>query len=301
MHRVIVIGGSGFLGSRVLQELVKRGYRVFATQNKNPLPVHAQINPIEGGIAALTAKKIREINPLTIFHCARPTFPRLRKWGRWLAAEKARRLNKQLLHEIKESGLSPGLLFAAGSLSYGNGSVAHDERSPLNPLSYARQYLRGERPFLKNPHAYPHPVLVLRFPWLLGDGSWFSWFYLKNIRHKKPIPQFGNGENHLSIIDANDAAQLMVLYAEKGIGGGVYNIFSPQVYNQKEFLELVRQQFGCEIADYTHLYGHKIEKAALEAFYSNILLTSKYMDILNEFPFTTIPETLKKISSQDYF
>ncbi len=301
MHTVIVIGGSGFLGSRVLQELVKRGYRVFATQNKSQLPAHPQVTPIEGGISALTAEMIQQLNPLAIYHCARPTFPRLRKWGRMLAAEKARRLNKQLLHEIKESGTKPQLLFAAGSLSYGSSNTPHDEQSPLNPLSYARQYLRGERPFLKNPHAYPNPVLVLRFPWLLGDGSWFSWFYLKNISQQKPIPLFGKGENHLSIIDANDAAQLMVLYAEQGIGGGVYNIFSPQVYNQKAFLELVRQQFGCEIADYTHLYGHKIEKAAIEAFYSNIILTSKYPDILRVFPFKTIPETLKELNRTNYF
>jgi len=295
MHTVIVIGGSGFLGSRVLQELIRKGYRIFATQNKSQLPKHPQVIPVEGGISALNATIIQQIKPSAIFHCARPTFPRLRKWGRLLAAEKAGRLNNRLLHEIRKSGLKPRLLFAAGSLSYGNSNTPHDEQSPLNPLSYARQYIRGEKPFLKNPDAYPHPVLVLRFPWLLGNGSWFSWFYLKNIRQLKPIPLFGKGENHMSIIDANDAAQLMVLYAEQGIGGGVYNIFSPYTYKQKEFLVLVRQQFGCEIADYTHLYGHNIEKTALEAFFSNILLTTGYPDILREFPFKTIPETLKEL------
>ncbi|MBU3926463.1 MAG: NAD(P)-dependent oxidoreductase, partial [Bacteroidetes bacterium] len=182
MSKVIIIGVSGFLGSKVLDQIISEGYQVFATQNKKAIPRASEITIIQGGIKGLSTAKLKEIDPVAIFHCARPTFPYFKKWGRMLAAEKARRLNKRLVKQLEKSGLTTTLVFASGSLSYGNSDVAHSERSPLNPLSYAKQYIRGESPFLKDHSDLKFKVIVLRFPWLLGKGSWFSWFYLKNIQ-----------------------------------------------------------------------------------------------------------------------
>jgi nucleoside-diphosphate-sugar epimerase len=295
MRTVIIIGSTGFLGSAVLKNLLDRPYHVFVVEHKQPIKPIENITVIKGGISGLTSSKLKEINPEFIFHCARPTLPFFKKWGRILAAEKARFLNNQLLKNLDKSGLNTHLIFAAGSLSYGNSSLPHSEKSLLNPLSFAKQYIRGETPFLKDFSETKFSVLVLRFPWLLGTGSWFSWFYLKNINEKNKIPLFGKGENKMSIIDSMDAANLMVRYAEKKLASGVYNIYSPHLPYQLEFAQMVAQQFNCEITDFKHLYPNGLEQSALEAFHSNIILTSDYIEILQAYPFKSITETLKKL------
>lgn len=293
MDNVIVIGASGFLGSALLNELSDGEFNVFATQSKRPIEPVEGVTLIEGGISGLSAATLLAIHPVAIFHCARPTFPYFKKWGRMLAAEKARRLNKRLVKQLEKSGLTTTLVFASGSLSYGNNDVAHSERSPLNPLSYAKQYIRGESPFLKDHSDSKFKVMVLRFPWLLGKGSWFSWFYLKNIQDQKRIPLFGRGENHLSVIAVQDAARLMVLYSKQKINSGVYNIYAPFLPTQNEFTRLVSNRFNCEITDYKNIYPNGLERAAVEAFYSNIVLDSDFQEVLQKYPFKPIEKMLE--------
>ena len=295
MRAVIVIGGSGFFGSAVIRQLHNKGYEIYAVQNKSIIDSKDDISIIVGGIKGLTAKRINEINPVAIFHCARPTFPYFRKLGRSIAAFKASRLNNYLLRQIEKSGIIAPLLFASGSLCYGNSINAHDEKSPLAPISYARQYLRGELPIVRASQKNNTPVIILRFPWLLGNGSWFSWFYLKNISEKNIVPLFGNGENYMSLIDVDDAAKLMVKYSENKIEGGVYNIFSPIHKTQKEFALQVSTHFDSEIVNYKKIYVNGLEVAAMEAFTSNIILTSNYQEIIKDFPFNNLTQTLAKV------
>jgi NAD dependent epimerase/dehydratase family enzyme len=140
-------------------------------------------------------------------------------------------------------------------------------------------------------------VLTLRFPWLLGNASWFKWFYLQNIQQSGTIPLFGEGNNFMSLIDVDDAAILMVKYAEEVHQTGVFNIFSPSQITQKEFVEIVSQVFKVEIVPHSLIYP-KLEAAALEAFKSNILLSSQLTTILSRYEFKSLEETLRRILTE---
>ena len=292
MQSVILIGGSGYLGSRVLAELVAQGYKVFATENKAQIGHTKNVEVLSGGIKAITYSEIQEINPVAIYHCGRPTFSRLRKLGRKLASFKAAKLNRKLVKEIRRSGVHVPLVFASGSLAYGNSEVAHFEDSPLSPISYSKQYIAGEKPLLKAINIENYPVLLLRFPWLIGNGSWFKWFYHESAKEAGKIPIFGDGDNHMSIINVTDAARLMVEYPKRYNESGVYNIFSPSCLKQKEFLELIAKSYGCEIVDFKQLYPGGLEKAVIEAFESNIIMDSKYMELLENYGFKSIAESI---------
>jgi nucleoside-diphosphate-sugar epimerase len=297
MGNVILIGGSGFLGSAVMQELLAKGHHVYATQNKRPVNNQPGVTVIEGGIKSLTATKLNEIKPEAIFHCARPVMPKLRQWGRVVAAWQAKRYNQFLLRQIAASHDRPVLFFASGSLVYGNSPLPHDEDAAIRPISYARQYHRGEQPILAAVGRDPSKVLLLRFPWLLGNGSWFSWFYLKSIKESKRVPLFGNGENAMSLISLPDAARIMVDHFTSGKESGVYNIFSPFVHTQRSFAEHVASHYSAEVTDFRDLYPKGVEKAVLEAFESNILLTSKHPELLKEYPFKTVDSILNGINT----
>lgn len=292
MRNVIVIGASGYLGSALVKELMEQGYNVYATQNKKTVDNISKSNIIQGGIRGLNSTLIANINPLTIYHCGRPTYSRLKKLGRRLAAKKAVRLNKYLIKQISSTNLNVPLVFASGSLVYGSSKTAHNEGSELNPISYSRQYIAGEYPLLKAAEEDDFPVLMLRFPWIIGNGSWFSWFYMKNIRENKLVPLFGDGSNRMSLIYLMDATKMMIEYSKGLSTSGIYNIYTPSVLTQSDFASQVAQHFNCEVVDYREIYKEGLEDAALEAFQSNILLDSGYKDILESYNFENISSVL---------
>jgi nucleoside-diphosphate-sugar epimerase len=294
MRNIILIGASGFVGSRVLKELLKEEVVIYALKNKSKIPSNEKIKVIDGGIKALDAQKLREIKPEYIFHCARPTFSRLRKLGRKIAAQKAYSLNKNLIRQIKKSGIQSKLIFASGSLAYGNNTGIIDEKTPLNPISYSKDYIKGEFPITKDKGNENLTILTIRLPWMIGIGSWFQWFYLNNIKSSEQIPLFGSGKNIMSLMDVEDAARLMISYAKKMNDTRAYNVFSPFQLTQEDFANRVQQVLGGAIVDHKKIYP-KLEKAALEAFQSNIQLATNYPKILNNYNFTSIEETLKRL------
>lgn len=296
MGNVIIIGSTGFLGTAVTRELIVNGFKVYATKNKRPILQEAGLTVIEGGIKCLTTNKLNEIGPEAIFHCARPVFPGLRRWGRMIAALQAKYYNRFLLSQIAATRDKPVLIFASGSLVYGNNPLPHSEDSLLNPISYARQYHHGESPVLKAIQQKKSKVIMMRFPWLLGNGSWFSWFYLKTLQEQKLVPLFGDGGNRMSLISVIDAAQLMVHYYMLNTGSGIYNVFSPLVKTQKSFAEVVASHYGGAVTEYRNLFPGGLENAALEAFTSNILLQSNHPELLNNHAFQGLDQILNEIT-----
>ena len=293
MRSVVVIGSAGFLGSAVTRRLLAEGFHVYAVKNTREISEEKGLTVIKGGIQALTTDVLEMITPEAIFHCARPVLPRFRRWGRVMAAFQAKQYNRVLISQIAASRVKPSLVFASGSLVYGNSPLPHDETAVLNPVSYARQYHRGESPVLDAIHQEKQTVIMLRFPWLLGDGSWFSWFYLKPAREKKLVPLFGDGNNMMSVIGLEDAAKTMVESCTEVMPGGIYNVMAPHVLTQRSFAETVAGHYGCVVAGYRTLYPEGVEKAVLEAFTSNILL-----ETIHAGPPGVSTQTLKQLLSR---
>ncbi len=293
MRSAIVIGSTGFLGSAVTRRLLSNGIDVYATKNKREIRLEQGLTVIDGGIRALTTAVLDRISPEVIFHCARPVLPRFRRWGRVMAAFHAKQYNRALLSQITASRAKPALIFASGSLVYGNSVLPHDETAALNPVSYARQYHRGEGPVLEAIPKENQKVIMLRFPWLLGDGSWFSWFYLKPLREKMLVPLFGDGSNMMSVIGLEIAAKTMVEYYNENIQSGVYNVIAPHVLTQRSFAETVAGHYGGMVTDYRNLYPEGVESAVLEAFTSNILLAT-----IHRVSPAKSPQSLNRLLSQ---
>lgn len=297
MKKAIIIGASGFIGSHLWKKLREAKFQTIAVQHKRPLPVLPDISVIEGGIKAVTPRLLNEIKPDFIFHCARPTLPILRRFGRSVAARKAADYNQKLIDACKQSNHRPLIVFASGSLMYGNHDQPVTEDFPLNPISFARQYHKGEQPLINEVYKKDYPVMMLRFPWLLGNGSWFKWFYLEQIRSQHAIPLFGDGNNKMHILDLQDAAGLILQYARKKNEAGIFNVFGNEPLSQNEFVNKVSTIFQADIKSSSDLFG-KSEKETIEAFTSNIALQTHYPDIIRSTQFTSIDKTLERIKTE---
>ncbi len=299
MKRVLLIGGSGFLGRHLLHELGIGRYQVYALEHKQPLKAGAGITVIRGGLGTVTPALIREIKPDVVFHTGRPTFPGLRKAGRMMAARYAYWLNKRLLNSLAESGLKPKLVFASGSLMYGSSTASTQENSPLNPLSFARQYYRGEMPVLRALEQDQLPVMIFRIPWILANGSWFRWFYLEPMKRHRAIPLFGEGGNHMEILDIRDAARIMIRYTEQVAAPGIVNLLSAGPITQSAFASKLSDASGLPVKDYREVFPGKIEKAAMEAFTSNIILDTVHGDFFKMLDYTPLDKSLEWILAQN--
>jgi len=295
MNTILLIGGTGFLGSHLLNVLLKNHEDIYVVEHKKKIKDVKELRVIRGGIKALNSGMINKIRPDVIYHCARPTVPKLRKAGRKIAAYKAEKLNSRLLNELKKSKVQPSLVFASGSLMYGNSKEAHNEHSGLNPISFARQYFKGERPLVSACFRNDYPVQILRFPWILGDGSWFKWFYMEAMKKYRAIPSFGDMKNTMQFIDVHDAAELMRLYATKAPAPGIYNVFSDQSLRQEDFVKMLSKIFRLPVKNYEEIFTKQLEKEVQEAFASNIVLNTSYPDILDKYTFKSLHESLDSL------
>jgi nucleoside-diphosphate-sugar epimerase len=137
-------------------------------------------------------------------------------------------------------------------------------------------------------------VLLFRLPWLLGDGSWFKWFYLNPIHDQGCIPIFHSGENIMEIIDVRDAAKLMLHFSNEGMTG-IINLPGSVRLSQQSFAETVSSIFSVTQKQYTDVFTGKLEKEATDAFTSNILLNSAYRKDMKEIGFIPIEDSLHDI------
>ncbi len=295
MKKVLVIGGSGFLGRHVVSELISRGIEVHAIEHHTSLTPRPGLNIIRGRISSIHRKLIESLKPDVVFHLARPKFPLLRKAGRMLAARWAAIQNQRLVRELEISAHQTSLVFASGSLMYGNSALPFDEDSPLKPFSYAKQYYPGEIPILYALQSNKINVKVIRCPWLLDKGSWFEWFYLRSMREYGAVPLFGDGNNLMEIIDIRDAARLVANFAGNKTAGGIINMVTSGAISQIEFAKKISAISGFPVKDHRELFQNRLEKEALEAFTSNIVLITKYPQLTAGFEYTELDESLDRI------
>lgn len=295
MKKVLIIGGSGFLGRHMLGELSPEQYRVYAIGHRKPVPPSPHTEIIRGGIGAIDGRLLSEIKPDVVLHLARPAFPGLRKTGRLIAARYAEFLNRRLIRTLAFAEDPVRMVFASGSLMYGPSGTPSDEDSPLHPASYARQYFRGELPVLQALQKGQPPLRIIRFPWLLGKGSWFEWFYLQTMKQSHAVPLFGKGDNRMEVLDVRDAVKIALRHAMENEGPGIMNLVPARSLTQMEFATAVSKASGFPVKDYREVFPGRPEKEALEAFTSNVVLATKFPHRVNHRDYTPLEESLSRI------
>lgn len=274
---VLLIGGSGFIGNNVLQELRSQSiFDVWALEHSTPLPNDfPRTRIIKKGLRDLSLLDLKTINPDVIIHLGRPTFPKLRGLGRKLSAAKGKRWNSALIDNLQKLEKCPRLIYVSGSLMYGNSNDVLSEGAVLNPISYARDYSPLEEPIEDYLNSSESNGTLLRVPWVLGLGSWFHWIYKAHFKRHHSVPLFGKGDNKMHFILLSDLARTIAAIAQDSGIRGVRNLFSSRVLRQQEFAKLIAEELGCQQEKITGKY----DSATKEALMSNIVLTSLYDDI----------------------
>lgn len=257
--KVIVTGGAGFIGSHIIEELVKMGVETisidnyFAGKHENLEHLKNYKNFREEECDVLDLEKLEKLFPGVdvVFHeaASKKTIclnnPRLdldiNAKGTFNLLELSLKYNiKKFVHA------STGSVY--GEAQY----IPQDENHPLIPTSYyGISKLAGEKYVKVFQHLYDLDTTVLRYFHVYGprqessDVGGVVSIFARSMLHDKPITIFGDGTQQRSFTYVKDVVKANLLAATtSGTKGEVYNCASGIKITITELATLIANILG---------------------------------------------------------
>lgn len=231
--KVLVTGGSGFIGRYLVRELLGHGYEVRVLTRRESMGIesvevsHGDITDMDTILPALEGID-------AVFHNAAYATD----WGK---KEEIYRTNVKGTKNVAEACSTAGvdrMVFTSSAGIYGfpNSSKEITEESPKKPLNtYHKSKLDAEIELEKFGDMN---ISVVRPPLVLGAGAKASEITISRIEQGR-MAYIGEGNNFISIAHPADVSRCLRLALERGSDGGKYNVVS--------FICTIRELFG-EIA-----------------------------------------------------
>ena len=247
--KILVTGGSGFLGGRLIPKLVEDGHAVFALARSASSGETARAlgaTPVEGDLddpGNLSLPTVDAVvHAAALFRFAGPRAPYFRAN---VAGTEA------LLSAAREAGVGTFVYVSAGAVVMDDrGTALHavDEMAPTYPNSfsgYIASKARGEAAVL----AANRPgfrTIALRPPALWGPGGPFS----KQLPHAVESGQFAfiaRGEYPVSTIHVDNVVEAVQCALERGAGGRSYFINDREPISFRDFVAGLAEAEGLSI------------------------------------------------------
>ena len=250
--RVLVAGGSGALGRRLVPQLVARGHQVTATTSK---PGNLRVLETMGADAvvmdgldeASVGAAVAAAKPDTVVHqmTAIAGKPDIKHMDRWFATTNRLRTEgtDHLLAAAEAAGVPHVVAQSFGSFNgIRTGGWVKTEEDPLDPMtgSVAEPQMAAIR--------YVEDVVVraggaaLRYGGFYGPGA--SDDQVELVR-KRQFPLVGGGTGYFSWVHLDDAASATVLAVEQQ-AKGVFNIVDDEPAPASEWLPALAAAAGAK-------------------------------------------------------
>lgn len=223
MKRAIVTGGCGFIGSYVVQELLKENYAVTVIDNlhsgkKDNLPKDVAF--VEGDIRDLSLLEDTIQKDDIVFHLAALTSVPGSIEAPFEYHETNIKGTYTLLEACRKKEAA-GMIFSSSAAVYGNQEGEMGENAtPLPGSPYALQKHIGEQLGLQYAKLFNLPFIALRYFNVYGKGNHEEGSYapvtarfLKAKREGKPLTIVGTGEQTRDFIHVEDVAKANALAA----------------------------------------------------------------------------------------
>jgi len=250
--RILVAGGTGVIGRRLVPQLVARGHDVIATvtqpnKRADVERLGAQAVVMDGLDAESVRRAVAEAHPDAIVHemTAIKGKPSLKHMDRWFAITNRLRTEgtDHLLAAARDSGVSN--IVAQSYASWNGirqGGWVKTEDDPLDPLTgTSAQPISIAIRHLENAVVGAGGA-ALRFGGLYGPGATDD--QVEMIR-KRQFPLVGAGSGYSSFVHVDDAASATVLAVEQH-AQGVFNVVDDEPAPANQWLPYLANSAGAK-------------------------------------------------------
>lgn len=230
--KIIVTGGAGFVGSKTVDALVKKGHDVFVIDNlitgkKENLNLQAKFFDLNIADNKGMKRVFKIANPDVVYHFAYNVDVPLSTSNPISdldsIAGSMNLLDLSNKHKVKK------IIFSSSVFVYGNTSdLPINEETiikPDTPYSISKSMVEMYLKFYYKTHNLPYTIL--RYATVYGPGQKMGAMsdYVRKLNNNKQAKMWGNGNKTRDYVYINDVvrANLMVMSLKRGVGE-VYNI-----------------------------------------------------------------------------
>lgn len=260
MATYLVTGGAGFIGSNIVEELLKRGQKVRVLDNfstgkrENILPFLDRIELIEGDIRDYRVVREAVDGVDFILHqAALPSVPRSVK-DPIMTNEVNVGGTLNILDAAKNAGVKR-IVYASSSSVYGNSEILpkSEDVSPEPISPYAVSKLAGEKYCKVFSEVYGLETVILRYFNVFGPGqdptSQYSGVIAKFVNaflDGKPLAVFGDGEQSRDFTFVKDVvrANLLAASCPSEYSGEVFNVARGKRVTLNHMIEILKDIFS---------------------------------------------------------
>lgn len=248
MSKIVVTGGSGFIGNRLIKRLYVKGENpvvidITPPNHNEPIPFwKTDITDISDLNASLWNSDVK-----ILYHLAGVTLNKMRK-----DPYKGTILNVQgTLNVLESCRLNDiaKIIFASTFYVYDgiDESEDVDEETPLNPTMpelFGQSKLIGEYLIKKYAELYGLKYVILRFGSAFGTGNCsniIKYFLDEGFKKEKPLVIWGKGERCNQYTYVNDIVDGCYSAIDKV--NETYNLISPEVTSINELATLLTKKY----------------------------------------------------------
>jgi len=251
--RILLLGGTGFIGKELLHQLIRAGHTVrLLVRSTASLPPHLrgpQVECLRGDITNPHDLERALSGIECVFHLARP---HVKSWADYQRLEIA--ATQQLAQAAQRAGVKR-LIYTGTIDSYYLGSAATTitEATPLDPKIsrrnlYARAKAASEAVLTQMHRDSALPVVIIRPGIVIGRGSsplhWGvgMWWY------DSICETWGRGQNNLPFVLVEDVASgLIAAMNTPGIEGRSFNLVGDPCLTAQQYLDELNRCAGIQI------------------------------------------------------
>jgi nucleoside-diphosphate-sugar epimerase len=235
--RVFLTGGTGYVGSAVLDALFRAGHQVVAMARdpekverlraRGATPVLAEIGTPQ--------RYIGEVKTCdAVIHAALESSPR--------GVEKDREAIDTLIGALKGSGSGKTFIYTSGVWVLGKNSWPADEDSPVNPAAHAEWRAAHEQAVIEAGTDGMRAAIVR--PGILYGGSRGIVSDLLKDALNGLVRVIGNGKNHWACVYDRDAADLYVRVLQAPDASGIFHVTDEADERVNDIVEAIATHLG---------------------------------------------------------
>lgn len=208
--KILVTGGTGYIGNAMLPALLQRGHEVLALARRMPEGCANGVRWVYGDLAA----PLPELPVIdAIVHFAQATVPVPQSAEEMYAVNTHSTLH--LLEHARRCGVKRFMLASTGNV-YGFGKRPFTEDDPLNPQGFYAVTKTNAENLVRGYRAYMDTVLLRFFtPYGIGQTARLIPDLIKRVREGRPITLREGGRPLLSPIYIDDTVEVCCRLLEK--------------------------------------------------------------------------------------